>query len=47
MLPVAWAVRIDVGREASGSVSGAMNTAGQIGGVVMSVGYGAMVDSYS
>lgn len=46
MLPVAWAVCVDVGREASGSVSGAMNTAGQIGGVVMSVGYGALVDSY-
>jgi sugar phosphate permease len=46
MLPVAWAVCVDVGREASGTISGAMNTAGQIGGVIMSIGYGALVDSY-
>ncbi len=46
MLPVAWAVCVDVGREAAGTISGAMNTAGQIGGVIMSIGYGALVDSY-
>ncbi|MDE0105438.1 MAG: MFS transporter [Bryobacterales bacterium] len=46
MLPVAWAVCTDVGREAAGTVSGAMNTAGQAGGVIMSVGYGALVDTY-
>ncbi len=46
MLPVSWAVCVDVGREASGTISGAMNTAGQIGGVVMSIGYGALVESY-
>lgn len=46
MLPVAWAVCVDVGREASGTISGAMNTAGQIGGVIMSIGYGALVDTY-
>ena len=46
MLPIVWAVRVDVGREASGAISGAMNTAGQIGGVIMSIGYGALVDSY-
>ncbi|MGH9672708.1 MAG: MFS transporter, partial [Bryobacteraceae bacterium] len=31
MLPVAWAVCLDVGRKYAGAVSGAMNTAGQIG----------------
>ena len=46
MLPVAWAVCVDVGREAAGTVSGAMNTAGQVGGVIMSIGYGALIDSY-
>lgn len=46
MLPVAWAVCVDVGREASGTVSGAMNTAGQAGAVIMSIGYGALIDTY-
>ena len=46
MLPVAWAVCVDVGREAAGTISGAMNTAGQFGGVVMSIGYGSLVDAY-
>ena len=46
MLPVVWAVCVDVGREAAGTISGAMNTAGQIGGVIMSIGYGALVDTY-
>ena len=44
MLPVAWAVCVDVGGEAAGTVSGAMNTAGQVGGVIMSIGYGALID---
>ena len=46
MLPVAWAVCVDVGREAAGTISGAMNTAGQFGAVVMSIGYGMLVDTY-
>ena len=46
MLPASWAVCVDVGREASGAVSGAMNTAGQIGGVIMSIGYGSLVATY-
>ena len=46
MLPVAWAVCVDVGRQASGTISGAMNTGGQVGAVIMSVGYGALVDTY-
>lgn len=46
MLPVAWAVCVDVGKEAAGTVSGAMNTAGQAGAVIMSIGYGALIDTY-
>ncbi|MCY4595677.1 MAG: MFS transporter [Bryobacterales bacterium] len=46
MLPVAWAVCVDVGREAAGTISGAMNTAGQFGAVVMSIGYGILIDTY-
>lgn len=46
MLPAAWAVCVDIGREASGTISGAMNTAGQAGAAIMSVGYGALVDAY-
>ena len=46
MLPVGWAVCVDISREASGTISGAMNTAGQIGGVIMSIGYGVLIDKY-
>lgn len=46
MLPAAWAVCVDIGREASGTISGAMNTAGQAGAAIMSLGYGALVDAY-
>lgn len=46
MLPVAWAVCVDVGGLAAGTISGAMNTAGQIGGVIMSIGYGVLVDTF-
>ena len=46
MLPVAWAVCVDVGKAAAGTVSGAMNTAGQAGAVIMSIGYGALIDTY-
>ncbi len=46
MLPVGWAVCVDIGQEASGTISGAMNTAGQVGGVIMSIGYGALIDTY-
>lgn len=46
MLPVGWAVCVDIGREAAGTISGAMNTAGQVGGVIMSIGYGALIDTY-
>src|SRR2546428_1641972 len=32
MLPSAWAICLDIGRNHSGVVTGAMNTAGQLGG---------------
>ncbi len=46
MLPVAWAVCLDVGRKHAGSVSGAMNTAGQIGSFMTSVAFGYLVTYY-
>jgi ACS family glucarate transporter-like MFS transporter len=33
MLPSAWAICADLGKEHSGAVSGAMNSAGQLGGL--------------
>lgn len=43
MLPVAWAVCLDVGRKYAGAVTGAMNTAGQIGSFLTSVAFGYLV----
>jgi len=43
MLPIAWAVCLDIGRANAGLVTGAMNTAGQLGGFVCSVGFGYAV----
>ena len=31
MLPVAWSICVDAGGEHAGAISGAMNTAGQVG----------------
>jgi MFS family permease len=45
MLPSAWAVCLDIGREYAGAVSGFMNTAGQLGGFVCSVLYGYVVQA--
>jgi predicted MFS family arabinose efflux permease len=44
MLPVAWAVCADVGGEHTGAVSGAMNTAGQLGSFVSAVAFGYLVE---
>lgn len=44
MLPVAWAVCADVGGEHAGAVSGAMNTAGQLGSFVSAVAFGYLVE---
>jgi MFS family permease len=46
MLPCAWAVCADVGRSHAGSVSGAMNTAGQAGGFVCTVLFGHLAARY-
>ncbi len=45
MLPSAWAVCLDVGRKYAGAVSGAMNTAGNIGGFVCASVFGYLVDA--
>lgn len=46
MLPVSWSLAMDLGGEHSGAVSGAMNTAGQIGSFLSSVAFGYMVQSF-
>jgi MFS family permease len=43
MLPVAWAVCLDIGRKYAGSVSGTMNMAGQLGSFLSSVAFGYIV----
>lgn len=46
MLPSAWAVCLDVGKKYAGTVSGAMNTAGQIGSFVSAVLFGYLVKAF-
>jgi ACS family glucarate transporter-like MFS transporter len=41
--PVAWAVATDIGGKASGAITGAMNTAGLLGGTVASLGIGYLI----
>ena len=43
MLPVSWAVCLDVGRKYAGTVSACMNMAGQIGSLLSSVAFGYIV----
>lgn len=43
MLPVAWATCLDIGKRYVGAVSGAMNTAGQIGSFLSSVVFGYLI----
>lgn len=43
MLPSAWAVCMDIGRKFSGAISGAMNTAGNLGGFVSASLFGYLV----
>jgi len=45
MLPVAWAICLDIGRDYAGAVTGTMNTAGQLGGFVCSVAFGYIVQA--
>ncbi|HLJ16649.1 MAG TPA: MFS transporter [Bryobacteraceae bacterium] len=44
MLPVAWSLCVDIGGVHSGSISGAMNMAGQIGSLLSSVLFGYLVE---
>ena len=43
MLPVSWAVCMDIGRKYAGAVSGAMNMAGQLGSFASSLAFGYIV----
>ncbi|MBL8237188.1 MAG: MFS transporter [Bryobacterales bacterium] len=43
MLPVSWAVCMDVGKKYAGAVSGSMNMAGQVGSFLSTVLFGYMV----
>lgn len=43
MLPVSWAVCLDIGGRHAGSVSGAMNMAGQTASFLSSVAFGSIV----
>lgn len=45
MLPMAWAVCIDIGGRNAGAVSGAMNMAGQAGGFSTSLAFGYIIGS--
>ena len=45
MLPVAWAVCLDIGRNHTGTVTGTMNMAGQLGGFICSVLFGYVVEA--
>ena len=45
MLPVAWAVCLDIGRNHTGTVTGTMNMAGQLGGFICSVLFGYVVQA--
>ena len=45
MLPSAWALCIDLGKQFAGSVSGAMNTFGNLGGFCCSLMFGYLLSS--
>lgn len=46
MLPSAWALCLDIGGPHAGSVTGAMNSAGQFGGFLCTILFGYIVDHY-
>jgi predicted MFS family arabinose efflux permease len=46
MLPSAWAVCLDVGHRNAGAISGAMNTAGNVGGFLCSIMIGYVASSF-
>lgn len=41
--PVAWAIATGIGKQHSGAITGAMNTAGLLGGTVASLGIGYLI----
>jgi ACS family glucarate transporter-like MFS transporter len=43
MLPSAWALSLDIGKDYAGAVSGAMNSAGNLGGTICTVVFGYLV----
>jgi ACS family glucarate transporter-like MFS transporter len=45
-MPVAWATTIDLGRRCAGSISGAMNMAGQLGSFLSTLAYGYLVTAF-
>ena len=45
MLPSAWALCIDLGKQQAGTLSGAMNTAGNLGGFCCGILFGQLVES--
>ena len=45
MMPSAWAICADIGRRYAGAVSGAMNTAGNIGGFACATVFGYVVQA--
>jgi predicted MFS family arabinose efflux permease len=45
MLPSAWALCIDLGKQHAGTISGAMNTAGNLGGFCCGILFGQLVQS--
>ncbi len=45
MLPSAWALCVDLGKQHAGAISGAMNTAGNIGGFFCGILFGFLVDA--
>ena len=44
-LPVSWAMTADLARRSAGTISGAMNMAGQLGSFVSSVAFGYLVEA--
>jgi dipeptide/tripeptide permease len=44
MLPVSWSLCVDLGRARAGTISGAMNMAGQAGSLISSVAFGYLVE---
>jgi sugar phosphate permease len=44
MLPSAWAMCLDIGKKYAGAITGAMNSAGNIGGFACSIAFGYIIE---